>query len=131
MINPDNRDVETRLPRGIIARLNAGEDVVVVREANRIEAATRMPGSRSASLYASRDFNVPGFQQSIRAGNVLADYNALFDRSQKLPLPFNGTLYLVSLLLLALAVVESTRLPHPIVPTSGHPTHAPPPHAGG
>src|SRR3546814_6795769 len=82
MINPDNRDVETRLPRGIIARLNAGEDVVVVREANRIEAATRMPGSRSAYLYASRDFNVPGFQQSIRAGHVLADYNALFDPYQ-------------------------------------------------
>src|SRR3546814_6068688 len=107
MINPDNRDVETRLPRGISARLNACEDVVVVREAKRIEAATRMPGSRSAYLYASRDFNVPGFQQSIRAGNVLADYNALFDRSQKLQLQFNGALYLGSLLLLALAVVAA------------------------
>src|SRR3546814_13688306 len=58
IINPDNRDVETRLPRGIIARLNAGEDVVVVREANRIEAATRMTGRRSAYPHASRDFNV-------------------------------------------------------------------------
>jgi len=107
MINPDNRDAETRLPREIVRRLDAGEEVVVVREADRIEAATRLPGTRRAYLYASRDFNVPGFQQSVRAGNVLADYNDLFDRSQKLQLQFNGALYLGSLLLLALAVVAA------------------------
>ena len=59
------------------------------------------------SVYASRDFNVPGFQQSIRAGTVLADYNALFQRSQLLQLQFNGALYLGSLLLLALAVIAA------------------------
>jgi two-component system nitrogen regulation sensor histidine kinase NtrY len=38
---------------------------------------------------------------------VLADYNALFKRSQQLQLQFNGALYLGSLLLLALAVVAA------------------------
>ncbi|MDO9369104.1 MAG: ATP-binding protein [Sphingopyxis sp.] len=106
-INPDNRAVENRLSRTMIGRLDAGEDVVVVREADRIQAATRLPGTRRAYLYAARDFNVPGFQQSVRAGNVLADYNALFLRSQLLQLQFNGALYLGSLLLLALAVIAA------------------------
>src|SRR3546814_20412892 len=60
-----------------------------------------------AYVYASRDTNVPGFQQSARASAVLADYNSLFDRSQLLQLRFNGALYLGSLLLLALAVIAA------------------------
>lgn len=106
MINPDNRAAENRLSPAMVNRLDAGEEVVVVRESDRIQAATRLPGGR-AYLYASRDFNVPGFQQSVRAGTVLADYNALFERSQLLQLQFNGALYLGSLLLLALAVIAA------------------------
>ena len=106
MINPDNRAAENRLSPAMVSRLDAGEEVVVVRESNRIQAATRLPGGR-AYLYAARDFNVPGFQQSLRAGTVLADYNALFERSQLLQLQFNGALYLGSLLLLALAVIAA------------------------
>src|SRR3546814_9124962 len=108
MIDPDNRTAENLLTEEGKSRLDAGEDVVVVREPDRINAATRLPGSRNAYLYASRDFNVPGFQQSIRAGTVLADYNDLFDRSRQLQLQFNGALYLGSLLLLADR--KSTRL---------------------
>ncbi len=106
-VSPDNRVAESRLSQAMVKRLDAGEDVVVIRRADRIEAATRLPGSRNAYVYASRDFNVPGFSQSIRAGNVLADYNDLFERSQQLQLRFNGALYLGSLLLLALAVVAA------------------------
>ncbi|WP_235302809.1 sensor histidine kinase [Sphingopyxis sp. MWB1] len=106
-IDPDNRAAENRLTPEMVARLDAGEDVVVVRQSDRIEAATRLPGTRRAYLYASRDFNVPGFQQSVRAGTVLADYNNLFQRSQQLQLQFNGALYLIALLLLALAVVAA------------------------
>ena len=106
-INPDNRTAEDRLTSTMIKRLDAGEDVVVVRQADRIEAAARLPGTARAYVYASRDENVPGFQQSARAGAVLADYNDLFERSQKLQLQFNGALYLGSLLLLALAVIAA------------------------
>ena len=106
-INPDNRAAENRLGSAMVGRLDAGEDVVVVRQANRIEAAARLPGTRRAYVYASRDTNVPGFQQSARASAVLADYNGLFERSQLLQLQFNGALYLGSLLLLALAVIAA------------------------
>jgi two-component system nitrogen regulation sensor histidine kinase NtrY len=106
-INPDDRTAENRLDSEMIGRLDAGEDVVVVRQANRIEAAARLPGTDRAYVYASRDTNVPGFQQSARASAVLADYNGLFERSQQLQLQFNGALYLGSLLLLALAVIAA------------------------
>ncbi|MDZ3830911.1 MAG: ATP-binding protein [Sphingopyxis sp.] len=106
-IDPDNRAADNRLSPAMVARLDAGEDVVVLRQADRIEAVSRLPGTRRAYLYASRDFNVPGFQQSVRARTVLADYNNLFQRSQLLQLQFNGALYLGSLLLLALAVIAA------------------------
>lgn len=106
-VDPDNRAAENRLQPEMIKRLDAGEDVVVVRRSDRIEAATKLPGAQRAYVYASRDFNVPGFQQSVRAGTVLADYNALFQRSQLLQLQFNGALYLGALLLLALAVIAA------------------------
>ena len=106
-INPDDRAAEARLGSAMVGRLDAGEDVVVVRQANRIEAAARLPGTDRAYVYASRDTNVPGFQQSARASAVLADYNNLFVRSQQLQLQFNGALYLGSLLLLALAVIAA------------------------
>src|SRR3546814_10872144 len=72
--SPDDRSAENRLTAAMVGRLDAGEDVVVVRQANRIEAAARLPGTDRAYVYASRDTNVPGFQQSARASAVLADY---------------------------------------------------------
>ena len=107
MIDPDNRAAENRLSPTMVKRLDAGEEVVVIVQPDRIEAATRLPGQRRAYVYASRDGNVPAFKQSERARTVLADYNGLFERSQLLQLQFNGALYLGSLLLLALAVIAA------------------------
>jgi len=107
MIDPDNRDAEARISPSIVARLDNGEDVIVSRQSDRIEAVTKLPRRSRAYLYASRDANVLGFQQSQRASTVLADYNALFKRSQQLQLQFNGALYLGALLLLALAVIAA------------------------
>jgi two-component system nitrogen regulation sensor histidine kinase NtrY len=107
MIDPDNRAAESRISSAMLQRLAEGEDVVVVRKADRIEAATPLPGMKRAYLYASRDANVLGLQQFERAGTVLADYNGLFRRSQELQLRFNGLLYLGSILLLAMAVVAA------------------------
>ncbi len=107
MVDPDNRAAETRISPQTVARLNQGEEVVVLRKSDRIEAATRLPGRPNAYVYASRDADILGFQQFDRARSVLADYNALFGRSQQLQLQFNGALYLGSLLLLALAVIAA------------------------
>ncbi len=107
MIDPDNRAAEGRVSLATIKRLNAGEDVVVTRSANRIEAVARLPGRPNAFLYASRAVSSLGQQQFELARTVLGDYNALFQRSQLLQLQFNGALYLGSLLLLAFAVIAA------------------------
>lgn len=107
MVDPDNRAAEARISPETVARLNGGEEVVVLQKSDRIEAATRLPGRRNAYVYASRDANILGLEQFDRARSVLADYNALFGRSQQLQLQFNGALYLGSLLLLALAVIAA------------------------
>ncbi|MBO9697108.1 MAG: HAMP domain-containing protein [Sphingopyxis sp.] len=107
MVDPDNRAAEARISPETVARLNRGEPVVVLQKSDRIEAATRLPGRANAYVYASRDANILGLEQFDRARSVLADYNALFGRSQQLQLQFNGALYLGSLLLLALAVIAA------------------------
>ncbi|NJS13686.1 MAG: HAMP domain-containing protein [Sphingopyxis sp.] len=107
MVDPDNREAENRIPAPIIARLDKGEEVVVSRSGDRIEAATRLDPRRRIYLYVSRDSQVLGAQQFERARAVLADYNALFARSRQLQLQFNLALYLGSLLLLSLAVVAA------------------------
>lgn len=107
MVDPDNRAAEARISPETVARLNRGEAVVVLQKSDRIEAATRLPGRANAYVYASRDANILGLEQFDRARSVLADYNALFGRSQQLQLQFNGALYLGSLLLLALAVIAA------------------------
>lgn len=107
MVDPDNRAADARISPETVARLNRGEKVVVLQKSDRIEAATHLPGRPNAYVYASRDANILGLEQFDRARSVLADYNALFGRSQQLQLQFNGALYLGSLLLLALAVVAA------------------------
>jgi two-component system nitrogen regulation sensor histidine kinase NtrY len=107
MIDPDNRSADARITPEIVDRLNKGEAIVITRRPDRIEAATRLPGRPNAYLYASRDAKSLGLLQFDLARTVLADYNALFKRSQQLQLQFNGALYLGSLLLLALAVVAA------------------------
>ena len=107
MVDPDNRAADARISPETVAKLNGGEAVVVLQKSDRIEAATRLPGRPNVYVYASRDANILGLEQFNRARSVLADYNALFERSQQLQLQFNGALYLGSLLLLALAVVAA------------------------
>lgn len=107
MVDPDNRAAEARISPETVARLNRGEPVVVLQKSDRIEAAARLPDRPTVYVYASRDANILGMEQFNRARSVLADYNALFERSQQLQLQFNGALYLGSLLLLALAVIAA------------------------
>jgi two-component system nitrogen regulation sensor histidine kinase NtrY len=107
MIDPDNRAAEARVTPEMVERLSKQDEIIVTRRSDRIEATTRLPGRKNAYLYASRDANSLGLLQFERARTVLADYNALFERSQLLQLQFNGALYLGSLLLLALAVIAA------------------------
>jgi two-component system nitrogen regulation sensor histidine kinase NtrY len=107
IVDPDNRVASERLSPNTVKLLAQGEDVVVTRRSDRIEAVARLPGSKNAYVYAARKADTLGMRQFDSANAVLSDYNALFNRSQLLQLQFNGALYLGSLLLLALAVIAA------------------------
>ncbi|WP_257550191.1 ATP-binding protein [Sphingopyxis sp. DBS4] len=107
MIEPDERDASERISPQDIKALDDGKPIIIHQTDRRIEAATKIKGDKRLYLYVARNTGALGLLQFGRARTVLADYNDLFDRSQKLQLQFNGALYLGSLLLLALAVIAA------------------------
>jgi two-component system nitrogen regulation sensor histidine kinase NtrY len=107
MIEPDERDASERISPQDIKALDDGKPIIIHQTDRRIEAATKIRGDKRLYLYVARNTGALGLLQFGRARTVLADYNDLFDRSQKLQLQFNGALYLGSLLLLALAVIAA------------------------
>ena len=104
MVNPDARPVEKRVSAAILAELAAGKPVVVSDSADRIEAVTRLYPGKNIYLYASRISDRQALMQTDRAKNVLADYDSLLDRSRRLQLQFNAALFLISLLIVGVAV---------------------------
>ncbi len=104
MVNPDARPVESRVSADVLSQLNAGRPVVVSDSADRIEAVTRLFPSRNIYLYASRISDRQALLQTERAKNVLADYDGLVDRARRLQLQFNAALYVISLLIVGVAV---------------------------
>lgn len=104
MVNPDARPVEQRVSSAILAELAAGKAVVVSDSTDRIEAVTRLYSGKNIYLYASRISDPQALMQTTRARNVLADYDSLLDRSRRLQLQFNAALFLISLLIVGVAV---------------------------
>jgi two-component system, NtrC family, nitrogen regulation sensor histidine kinase NtrY len=101
-----------------LKRLNAGEDLIVTASANEIVAVSRLYDQPLTYLYASRSGTVPSFMLGEKAQSVLNDYRAMESRSRALQLQFNALLYLVSLLIIGIAVwvalLVADRLVRPI-----------------
>jgi two-component system, NtrC family, nitrogen regulation sensor histidine kinase NtrY len=110
MVNPDARPVEQRVSPRIVARLVRGEDVIVTDSADRIEAVTRLQPNANTFLYNSRISDPQALAQTARAQAVLADYDALLDRSRVLQLRFNAALLLITLLIVGAAVWIALRV---------------------
>ena len=104
MVNPDARPVEKRVSPAVLAQLNAGKPVVVSDSADRIEAVTRLYPGKNIYLYASRLSDRQALMQTERAKQVLSDYDGLLDRSRLLQLQFNAALFVISLVIVGIAV---------------------------
>jgi two-component system, NtrC family, nitrogen regulation sensor histidine kinase NtrY len=104
MVNPDARPVEQRVSAAVLSSLNAGKPVVVSNSTDRIEAVTRLYPGKNIYLYASRISDRQALMQTDRAKNVLADYDSLLDRSRRLQLQFNAALFIISLIIVGIAV---------------------------
>ncbi len=110
MVNPDARPVERRVTADVVARLLRGEPVVVTDSPDRIEAVTRLLPNGNTFLYNSRISDPQALAQTARAKAVLADYNALLDRSRSLQLRFNAALLFITLLIVGAAVWIALRV---------------------
>jgi two-component system nitrogen regulation sensor histidine kinase NtrY len=104
IVDPDNRTSSDRVSPAIIRQLDKGETAVVSAEADRIEVVTPIDRQAKIYLYVARASNQLALSQWERAQTVLSDYKALFSRSQNLQVRFNIALFLVSLLLVAVAL---------------------------
>lgn len=104
MVNPDARPVEKRVSADVLSALKGGKPVVVSDSADRIEAVTRLYPGREIYLYTARISDRQALMQTQRARAVLSDYDGLLDRSRRLQLQFNAALFVVSLLIVGVAV---------------------------
>lgn len=104
IVDPDNRTSSDRVTPQIVRQLDAGETAVVSSAADRIEVVTPIDKRAKIYLYNARASNQVALSQWKRAQIVLSDYKALFSRSQKLQIQFNIALFVVSLLLVGVAL---------------------------
>lgn len=94
----------------VLAKLNAGEGLVVTSRADRIEVVTVLFDRPRSYLYASRTLSVPSFALGEKAQSVLKDYDNMVARSRALQLQFNIALYVVSLLIIAITLWIALRV---------------------
>lgn len=87
-----------------LKRLRSGQDQVVTAQPDRIVAVSRLFDKPETFLYTSRTVSVPSFMLGEKAQSVLEDYRAMESRSRSLQLQFNALLYVVSLLIIGVAV---------------------------
>jgi two-component system, NtrC family, nitrogen regulation sensor histidine kinase NtrY len=94
----------------VMAKLRAGEGIVIKNSPNRIEAVAILFDNPRSYLYASREITVPTFALGEKAQTVLNDYDKLVARSRALQLQFNVALYAISLLIIAITLWIALRV---------------------
>ena len=103
IVDPDNRNRD-RIPPAVLARLEAGEQVVTWFNPDRIEAATPIDRSTGIFLYTARSSDALALSQWKRAQSIVKAYEVLTLKASNLQLRFNLALLSFSLALVALSV---------------------------
>lgn len=104
IVDPDENNTRERVSPETMARLAAGEAVVVNASQDRIEAVTPIDREAGIYLYNARSSDALALSQWERAQSVLTAYDVLTSRARTLQLRFNLALFGVSLALVGLAV---------------------------
>ncbi len=106
------------IPQKLLETLQRGDPIAVQGDANKIEAATAIFPDTGVFLYTVREVQSGGFTMADRAQEVFNDYRALTERSRSLQLQFNAALFLISLLIIGVAVwvalLVADRLVNPV-----------------
>ncbi|CAN5300990.1 PAS domain-containing sensor histidine kinase [soil metagenome] len=103
LVNPYDREIGKFITTSMIEAVRTGKMSVVVESPNGIGALTKLPIGTDNYLYAARIDPTYG-SQIQRARIVLRDYRDLLERSRKLQLQFNAALFIIALLIVAIAV---------------------------
>jgi two-component system nitrogen regulation sensor histidine kinase NtrY len=101
--NLDNRPLERRLPKELIPDLADGKPHSRVQRAQ-LESVMQFEAGTNTYLWIQRRADPVVLAQAGRANGALADYNSLVARARSLQFQFNAALFLVSLLIVALAI---------------------------
>jgi two-component system nitrogen regulation sensor histidine kinase NtrY len=109
IVDPDEDTQRERISADTLARLQAGEPVVVLASAERTEAVTVLYEDQDIYLYAARESNAEALAQWQRAQSVVSSYEALTQRARVLQLRFNLALFGLSLALVGLSVWAALR----------------------
>jgi two-component system nitrogen regulation sensor histidine kinase NtrY len=104
VISSDDARRKSWITAADLKKLRSSETMVVSAKPGRIEAIVPLFKDQQSYLYASRAFTVPSFMLGERAEAVLSDYRAMVARSRNLQMQFNALLYVVTLLIMGIAV---------------------------
>ena len=104
IVSPDENRPTDWISPPALKRLRAGDEIVVGAAPDRIEAVTALFDDGKTYLYASRAITVPSFLLGEKAQLVLDDYREMVSRSRNLQFQFNALLYVVSIMVIGLAV---------------------------
>ncbi len=107
LVNPYNRPTENWVPPDVVKSLLATRRTVFHDSGNRLEAVTPIPGHKDLFLYATRVYGVgdtASLSKTRQLTGVMKDYNSLLDRSRVIQLGFHAALFVLSLLIVGIAV---------------------------
>jgi len=104
IVDPSQDPDRERVTKDELARMHAGEDVVVNASRNQIDAVTPLDRDSGMYLYIMRDANPAAFSQWDLARKITQRYELLSKRVRVLQVRFNLALFFVSLALVSLAV---------------------------
>ncbi len=112
-------DLAQQIDPAAVAALQRGEPTVLTVSPKRIAVITTIPGSRQVFVYATKVVATPVLDNQMqRVTTVVSDFKALQTRARALQLQFNAALFVVALLIVALAVwialVVADRLVRPV-----------------
>ena len=104
IVDPDENIERERVSPSMVARLDAGEAVVVEATERGIEAVTPIDREAGIYLYAARNSDLLALSQYESAQSIVGAYDELAGRARTQQLRFNLLLFVASLALVGLAI---------------------------
>ncbi len=109
IVDPSKNPARERVTPQELRQIDAGEAIVVNATADRIEAVTPIDRPSGLYLYVARTSDLLALSQGRRAENIVRAYQVLTQRARLLQLRFNVALFVISLVLVGMAVVFALR----------------------